>query len=635
MKCHLDLESFSEQDLKAGGLYRYAEHPSTEILCICYAFDDEDVQLWKPTDTFPDQLVQYIKAGGQIRAHNAAFERIVLNGTAGQKIGFPPLQIGQMVCTMAKCAVHGLPHALGDAATALGTYPKAATGINAMRALCKPRSGKERRYALDDPKYQELYAYCADDVRAERDLDKHIPDLTAAEQKIYELDQLINDRGIAIDLAAIANAQVLVTKYKEHLKSLCLKLIGLTPGQNGKIAEWIRANGYPQLVDMTAPSVITAAADPGCPEPVRKVLKLYSTFGMKAVAKYTAMENAVCADGRLHGMFKFYGAGTGRWSSTIVQLQNLFRPVIKDTDVAIEAFTPRCLDWIRVLYDVDPMKVLSSCVRGMLVSSEGKDILALDFASIEARIVAWLAGQLDILAVFAGHGKIYEYTASRIYRIAMETVDSKQRFIGKVAVLALGYQGGVNAFKKMAKTFGVDIPEQEAEVIKVEWREANPYVVQLWYDLEQAAIAAINNPGKAFAIPNKKIMFKVDGQWLYMRLPSGRKLAYFKPEIIDQVTYLGIHTLTRQWCRVDTYGGKLLQNACEGIARDLLVNGMFWAERLGYPVIGSVHDEIIMEKDEGFGSLEEVSSAIVGFKPEWAEGLPVAAEGFRAKRYRK
>jgi DNA polymerase len=331
----------------------------------------------------------------------------------------------------------------------------------------------------------------------------------------------------------------------------------------------------------------------------------------------------------------------------IVQLQNLYRPVIKDPDVAIDAFSAEDLEWIKALYSKDPMKIFASCVRGMIIPELDEDILAMDFAAIEARVVAWLAGQHDILRVFAEHGLIYEYVAAQIYGMptdlatlkAMKKTHPERRFIGKVAVLALGYQGGKKAFAKMAKNYGVEIPESEADQIKNDWRAANKFIVKLWYALEEAAINAVANPGAVFgAGENNRIMFRMaeDGKFLYMRLPSGRRLAYFRPKLDNEgkLTYLGIDTYTRQWCRVKTYGGKLCENAVQAISRDLLVAGMFKLEKKGYRLIGTVHDEVITSVPKGWGSEKEVADTLCDI-PSWAAGLPVRAEGFRGPRYRK
>ena len=373
-RVHLDVETYSESDLKKEGAYRYAEHPSTELLVLCYAFDSGPVQTWWPHDDpfVPDDLRQHVESGGLACAHNAQFERVILNGVAGQKVGFPTLRIAQMRCTAAKAAAHGLPRALADATEALGTHRKQTDGVASMRALSRPRTGKEKRYTPENSpeKFAQLGEYCANDVEAERGLDNAIPDLSSTEQRVYELDQVINDRGIGVDLQAVADAQALIAEYKAEMAAECLAATGVNPTQREKIADWVRAKGYAQLPDLQAETVKLAVRDPACPENVARVLRIYSTYGAKAASKYEAIERMVCADGRLHGMFLYHGAGTGRWASLGVQLQNLFRPVIDDPDVAIDCFATRDLDWLRALYpETDPMKVIGSCIRGMLVAA--------------------------------------------------------------------------------------------------------------------------------------------------------------------------------------------------------------------------------------------------------------------------
>ena len=668
--CHLDIETFSEAPLKKCGHYRYAEHESTEIMVVCYAFGDGPVHTWIPVEDVPRKVVRevvkkmepggelHLGVGcpqdlhnhaaklGQFRAHNSAFERALLNGHAGQFIEFPATTIPQWVCTAAMAASLSLPRYLDGAAEQLGTHRKDAGGKQDMMALCKPRRGKIKRYTLENApdKYINMYAYCMDDVRAERGIDENMPDLSKYEQKVFEMDQRINDYGVTVDQNAVADVQVLIREHKEFLERRCFEWTGLSPTQTAALANWVRSNGYPQLENLQAATVRESLLDPGCPKNVRRVLQLRSIHSMKAVAKYNAIENALCDDGKLHGMFLYCGANTGRWSSMIVQLQNLFRPVIPDPEVAIDAFVERNLEWIKVLYKEDPMKVFASCVRGVLVADIFMDLMAMDYAAIEARVLAWLAGQEDILAVFRGHGKVYEHTAANIFNLpkdvaslkAMKDENPDARFIGKVAVLALGYQGGKKAFAKMAKQYGVDIEEDRAEEIKLNWRKANKQIVKLWYNLEELAIAAVANPGSVYATKDKRIKFKVQGRWLFMRLPSGRRLGYYKPKLDakGKLTYLGIDTYSRRWMRCSTYGGKLTENAVQAISRDLLVHGMFGLEAKGYIIIGTVHDEVILEVPEGWGSEEEVAAILCDI-PEWAEGLPVRAEGFRGKRYRK
>jgi len=439
---HLDIETYSECDLGAAGVYKYAEHPSTELLCFSYAFDDEPVLSWRPGHPLPARLRDHIQNREQVRAHNAQFERVVLNGIAGKKIGFPHISIEQTVCTAAKMAAHGLPRALGAAASALGAAEKSLEGRIIMLQLCKPRKNHaDGRYTPTNApdKFEVLYSYCEADVEAERDIDRRVPDLSPAEQQVYELDQKINERGIAVDLKAIADIQAVIAEYKDFLRDTLAKLTKCSIARE-KIAIWVRDNGWPGLTDMQAATVKALLARPDVPADVKKVLTIYSTYNLKAVTKYDAILEAVCADGKLRGMFMYHGAATGRWSSLIVQLQNLFRPVIDDPETAVEAFSARSLETLRWLYaGVDPMKVAASCVRSVFVASPGKDLLFPDYAGIESRVNAWLFGEEWKLEAFraqdAGTGPdTYKLAYARAFQVAIDKVTKSQRQIGKVCI---------------------------------------------------------------------------------------------------------------------------------------------------------------------------------------------------------
>lgn len=670
--CHLDTETYSECDLKHSGMYAYAEHPTTDLLCAAYAFNDGPVHLWVPrrpsefpadahealkasgkfglitvNEQCPADLARWIEAGGHVGAHNSAFERRILNGHVGKRHRFPKMEIRQMICTAAKAASHGLPRYLEGAAAALGGPQKNTTGQNAMRQLCKPRTGEEKRYSMADhwDKYMEMYLYCGDDVIAERSIDDQVPDLTPEEYDLWALDQLMNDRGIGVDKVSVDNCIFLVKELRAEMSAICQKMTGFTPGQTAKLADWIRNHptySYP-LLDLTAPVIKAAAADPKCPALIKTVLNLRAAHAMKAVDKYTAIAGSMMADERIRGMFMFYGANTGRWSSVIVQLQNLFRPLesVGDPELAIEAFRARSVDWIRGLYDDHPMSVLASAIRSVLWAGKGNDLLCLDYSQVEARITAWLAGQMDVLLAFEafdrGEGPdIYTVAAAQIYNKPVAEITKAERQMGKIAVLALGFQGGAGAFESMARLYGIHVDVQTAERIKAQWRAANKAIVQMWYDLENAAINAVANPGKAYGLKNKKIAFKVVGRWLYMRLPGNRKIAYFEPKLDAEgkLTYMGIDTYTRQWGRVNTYGGKLCENAVQATARDLLAAGLLRLEDAGYNPVGSVHDEAITEPPTGFGSIEEAEEIFMR-APAWAAKLPIACESWRGARYRK
>ena len=397
--CHADIESFSKVLLPKVGVYRYAEDDSTEILVICYAFDDGPVNIWIPDPELPTvlltrindyvrkyhgiphiglkvppRLIFHAQQGREFRAHNSQFERVMLNGPPGQRIDFPHTETKQWVCTAAKAASHALPRDLLRVAKALNTpHQKDENGRPDMLRLTKPRKPSKHNPAVRwlpeavPDKFYNLYTYCIDDVLTERDVDHAAPDLSNREQRLFLLDQKINDRGWMADLNTTADAQHLIGEYKEKLEIRARQITGFNPTQTEKYVNWIRVQCV-QIDDLQKQTVIDILKRKDLPKRVRQALGIRTRHAMKAVAKYTAIERAVCADGALRGMFMFYGASTGRWSSRIVQLQNLFRPVIKDTDVAIELFSHRSIELIETLYPENPMKVFASCIRGMLIS---------------------------------------------------------------------------------------------------------------------------------------------------------------------------------------------------------------------------------------------------------------------------
>ena len=720
----LDIESFSRVDLKKAGLYRYAEDESTDLLCVCWAFDDGPVSAWVPSadaefmaalqdidgerfhgPVTPEALLDAVLGRNQpeppkIHSWNSAFERRVLAGPAGKRYGFPELEISQTRCSMARSRYCSLPGSLEDAANELNTsVKKRVEGLNAMRYLCKPRADGTRPTIVEErERFLALVPYCADDVRAERCVDDVLPEMSPKEQRVWELDQAINDRGVQVDLGALADLEHLIDEYKTQLAAKCRELTksktdpdGIGPTQYAQLAAWIRANGWPDLENLQADTVRRLVARPEVPANVKQVLLVYSTYGMKAVSKVSAMRKAVCKDGRIRGMFIYQAAGTGRWSAVLVQLHNMFRSVIPDPDAAIEACRARDLDWIRALYPgVDPMKVFASCMRGLLIAKEGHELVFPDFSGIESRWNAWMFGEewkLDAYRQFdAGKGpKPYAVVYGRAFGVDPAAVTKSQMLIGKVLDLSMGYQGGVGAFRKMAKTYGLNLadlipvwptlsrelraaaeehyedpiyaakstqlpPEvwKVCDALKLAWREAHPKIVKGWQALDEAACGAVANPGKIYDVAQKRLMFKVEGEFLIARLPSGRKMRYFKPRIAaggeilsnqkranaGDLLYEGVDTETRKWGLTSTYGGKNCENETQGGCRDLLADAMldFAAEAL--PIVMHVHDEPVLEVP--IGTLTDERVARIMCKPKaWAEGFPLAIEGHRGKRYRK
>lgn len=701
MRLHIDTEIFSECPLKTEGLYRYAEHPTTRLLCMAFQFGDGPTMIWVPlgesippkirdwasrqpcvdfTLHVPGAVRKWIHDGGEIAAHKADFEMVVLNGVAGEKLDFPRLRIEQMVCTMAKARVQNIPASLEEGALALGTFPKKSISTNNMRQLCKPRTGVEKYYEINKypEKYIELYEYCIDDVKAEYDLDHTLPDLTPSEMQVWRLDQRINARGWKADLEYVDHALYLIAEYKTELAQKFGEITGLSPTQTEKFSDWVRAR-Y-QISDLQAETVRLAILDPNCPKDVARVLRIYSSYNAKSVSKYKAIKKMVSADGRLHGLFMYHGASTGRWSSSGVQLHNMARGIIPDPGMAIELMPDRDVPWMKTMYGgIDLMKVFGSCVRGMLIAPEGKQLLAMDFAGIESRITAWIFGEKWKLKAFEAYDaklgpNLYSIACGRMFNIPAESVKkgTNQYMIGKVVDLASGFEGGAGAIISMAETYSVNLKEMadaaensitsEAwdsaqwmwdkgylhghglpqrtvmilDALKSMWRTQHPAVVQGWKDLKAAAIAAVEDPTTAYAIPNKMIIFKKIDRWLYMRLPSGRKIAYFEPSLSNDgkdLHYMGIDTDSRRYMKCSTFGGKLCQNFSEGIARCLLTDAMLKLEASGFLPVGSIHDEAITEVGLS-ASLADALKIMVD-KPAWANGLPIAAEGFIAKRYRK
>ena len=742
---HIDVETFSEGDLKESGVYRYAEHPSTEIMCLGFVVDDGPPQLWIPYDDVPPEIVAGVQTrhptaiihvgtvvpmalqyawkhpstgvGCEKRAHNAQFERVVTKGVAGKKLGLPATTIGEWTCTAVKCAEMGLQRALEDAAKALGTHAKSDAGRIEMLQLSKPRkptkADPSTRWTFQNApdKWIAMLGYNIDDVLAERDIDNALPDIDPNEQKLYHLDQKINETGWACDLESVHHILAVVEKYKEELAAECERLtrdwmtgVGLKPTQREKVSDWVRANGYDRLTDMQAETIKWVVKQANVPDNVKSVLKIYSTYNAKSVSKLQAMLRAVCLDGRLRGMFLFYGAATGRWSSLIVQLQNILRPLIKDPNTAIAAFAERMLDLIRFLWpDTDPMKVAGSCVRGLLVAAEGHDLVFPDFSGIEDRVNLWFFDEESMLEVYRAYDRKegrhpYSVTVCRAFGLDLSKFDDEdpRRQWGKVMRLALGYEGGVSAFATMVETYGIDLeemarivnpllPEEALEHaawmwknhpsdqpehvdracngLKFLWRRDHPRIVQGWKNLKEAAERAVEFEGQVFWLPNKKIAFKVETykgrKWLCMRLPSGRKIRYYNPtwtppreserwinnELVPYTVpgfmeYWGVDTYTRQWMKLQTYGGKLDENADQGFSRDLLCNAMLAidaeleATKSGR-IVGSEHDKVICEiAHNSKTDVGRIKALMVG-QPNYCTGLPLTTDGKRLKRYGK
>lgn len=692
MILHLDFETRSDLDLRRLGVYQYSRGRNTDLMCAAYAFDEGPVTLWRPGDELSARVIDHIESGGEVQAHNAAFEQEMTNNVATRKYGWPYLYTDQLVCTMVMSYAMSLPGHLGSTAAALGIeQQKDMVGNRLMLQYCQPKEILSDGTIVwwDKPEdLERIYQYCIQDVIVERAIGKRMMRLTAYETQIWRLDQRINSRGIAVDVPAAKQASIVVQGEKERLNEEMRKVSKnqiATCTAIQQIKDYLYLRGVPDVESLSKPDVQDLLST-GLPEDCRRILELRREAGKASTAKLDAMVfGASVQDSRLRGSFQYSGANTRRWAGRRVQLQNL--PCSKISAQAIDVILKGLAKGNINAKQIDilfgpALDVISSCLRGFLVAAPGHDLIACDFSSIEARVIAWLAGEAGALEIFNTHGKIYEHAASRIFGTPIDKVSDSQRQIGKVAVLALGYQGGVGALQTMAKGYATSLapafeslrdlasPEQleraehgyktnkhrfdeiskeeyiASDLTKMFWREANPAIVQFWYGLEEAALQAVRYPMQKFTAG--KIQYVVNGSFLWCRLPSGGITCYPYPKIEpvklpwggtkEGLTYMSEDGQSKKWLRFKTYGGSLAENVTQAVARDLLADAMLRLEIKNYKVVAHVHDEVVCEMPKGTGSIEEMAE-IMCEQPRpldpWAKGLPIKAGGWRGERYRK
>lgn len=659
MSLGIDFETRSVLDLRKVGVYKYAEHPLTDIICMAWG-SDEDVRIWYPGDPIPAELVEAVESGQPLRAWNASFERIIWREILGPRYGFPVPKNDQWFCTAAEAAAMALPRKLDDAASVLNVaHQKDKEGAKLMQKMTKPRAITKKFPELrwhDDPQdVWRLGEYCMQDVRAEQAVAKRLRRLSPSERKVYLLDQRMNDRGVMIDLPLVHAAQEIVDVELAKANRLMDQITDGGVGAVTKVADltrWVNGAGV-EMDNMQKGTVRDTLAERAdeLPDSVREALELRAESGLSSLAKLKAMVAVACADGRARGLLLYHAASTGRWAGRLIQPQNFVRSTIKNVERYINQILARENDLIALEHP--PLVVLSSLMRGMLRASDDHRLIAIDFAQIEARVLAWLADQKDLIELFASGGKVYEEMAAFIQSrklgrtvLASEIKNpSEERQIGKNTVLGAGFQMGWERFIAYVKEVtGIDVSEEDARAAISGYRERAPMIVNLWYDTERAAKIAVMRPGSVTSVGvNGCVKFVVREKFLWCILPSGRPLAYALPQLSErktkygiktQLSYMAVNSKTHQWAREYTYGGKLVENIVQAIARDLMTSAMLRLDEASYPNVLCVHDEVVMDVPNGFGTLEEALELMKRI-PKWAQGCPVAVEGWQGERYRK
>ena len=648
----LDLETYSSVDLGKSSVYRYVESPDFDILLLGYCADGGEVQVvdLAQGEQIPTEVIDALTDECVCKwAFNAQFERVCLSQWL-RRNGYPLrnehyaapddpcmayLNPAGWHCTMVWSAYLGLPLSLKDVGAALGLDKQKLTeGKELIRYFCVPGKDATRRMPASAPeKWATFRAYNLRDVETEMAIQERLRKYPVPEEvwSQYHLDQQINDRGIGVDRTLVRGAIGIDKRSREELTARLQELTMLdNPNSVQQMKDWLAANG---LQTDTLGKKQVAELLKTAPEPLKSVLVLRQQLAKSSVKKYQAMENAVCADGRVRGCFQFYGARTGRWAGRNIQLQNLPQNRMPDLEQARSLVRAGDYDSVRLLYDSTP-DVLSQLIRTALIPNPGKTFFVSDFSAIEARVIAWLAGEQWRQQVFAEGKDIYCASASQMFGVPVEKhgVNGHLRQKGKIAELALGYGGSVGALKAMG-AIEMGLKEDELKPLVDAWRTANPMIVKLWWEVDRAVTRAVSDKT---ATETHSIRFTCQSGMLFITLPSGRRLAYVKPRIGENqfggsaITYMGTNA-AKQWARLESYGPKFVENIVQAISRDILCHAMQALRDCA--IVAHVHDEVILEADPGM-SLEAVCERM-GRTPPWAQGLLLRADGYATPFYKK
>lgn len=638
----IDIETYSDVSLPDCGVHRYAASEQFEILLFAYSLNDEPTKIidLASGEKMPDEIMKLLTDDSVIKtAYNAAFERNCINRYFGLS-----LKPEGWRCTLVQASMLSLPLSLEGVGEALNlNKKKMSEGKELIRFFCMPckpsksNGGRTRNLPSDEPEKWELFkTYCIRDVDVEKQIRNKlskfpIPD---KEQKLYCMDQRINDRGIMVDQELIGHAVACDLLYKETVTKKAYEISGLeNPNSVSQLKDWLNEKGIE--VDSLAKAAVEELVE-NTQGDVAEMMKLRLAMSKTSVKKYEAMERSVCPDGRVHGLLQFYGANrTGRWAGRLVQIHNLPQNHMEDLELARSLVKEGRYDLVELLYDSIP-DVLSELIRTAFVAKPGCRFIVSDFSAIEARVMGYLAGEGWVMEEFRGAGKIYEQTASKMFHIPIEeiTKGSPYRARGKVASLACQYGGAEGALISMGALNFVE--EEELKGLVQSWRTANPHIVNYWYEIDGAVKAAVKE--RKMTKVGMVTVYYQSGM-LKIALPSGRVLSYVRPRMTvnrfgsESVSYEGVGT-NRKWTRIESYGAKFCENIVQATARDVLAEAMLSLEKKGFDIVCHIHDEVVLEVPEGKSSVEEINE-IMAVCPDWCEGLPLKAAGFESPFYKK
>lgn len=665
---HLDFETFSELDVTRVGAFRYAEHPSTQVLIMCWSFDDEKrVHKWtigEPVSDALRKLIEHVRNGVMFGAHNAQFEYCIWNYVLGRQLGiknFPALRAKQLVCTAARAAMCSLPRGLERAGAAMNLRAqKDKRGKQLLKLFSGPRKptkkdDRTRVLPEDEPeKFKEFIEYCQQDVRSERELHERLPMLPPFEVDSYAHDMTMNERGIPIDVPMIKRALIVVGELERRAQDRVKKITkGVRPTQRDRLMEWLADQGF-ELENLQAATVKKLLEEKKLPLRIRTLLELRVEASKVSTKKLASMVRVACMDKRARGMLLYYGAHTGRASGKLIQPQNFIRGLpdlgeqIKLMDTVFSLLRDGAdADIFEFLFDA-PLTAIAQCMRGFIRAKPGHRILVVDYSQIEARLLVWLADEEEAIKEYEdydkgiGHDR-YVLMATFLWNIKPEEVSKDQRRIAKNLVLGCGFGLGWKQFiVYCADREGLIVEEDMSKRAVRAFREKHANVIRYWADVERCAIKVVQKPGQRIHLRNVSFYCEPDGSFLKIRLPSGRDLYYPNPQV-RMVEKFGMPALQLtfmeevkrgMWLRVSTYGGRLVENIMQGTARDIMNEGCFQAEKAGYPIVLIVHDELLVERKVGEGSVAELRKLACKIRP-WIGNCPLAATGEEMIRYRK